>query len=96
MGWVAVVCAAVLGAMLLIVYVGSRPWRALPDDVCQEIADIPERRTNQHLVDLELHDGRIIRKVWIAYFQFPSWPYGGRTITHRFRPKDVIHAVNGQ
>ena len=52
---------------------------------------LPERRPNQHVVDLELHDGRRVRKVWIAHGKFVAL-MGGRTITQRFRPRDVAHA----
>jgi hypothetical protein len=90
-GWLWVGCAGVLGCLGLVYVLGSRPWRALPDAVCEEIAAIPARRPNQHVVDLELRDGSRLRKVWIAYGNFPA-VLGGRTITRRFRPRDVIHA----
>jgi hypothetical protein len=57
MGWIIIGGLAFLGLLALLPVLGSRPSRALPDEVCEEIAQIPQRRANQHLVDLELRDG---------------------------------------
>jgi hypothetical protein len=85
------VCGGVLAMMALVAVAGSRSWRSLPDDVCEEIAQLPMRRPNQHVVDLELKDGRQVRRVWVAWGRFPAM-IGGRTITQRYRPRQVVHA----
>ena len=93
MAWVAVglLGAALLTALGLVGVFGRRDSRALPESVCDELAAIPERRENQHVVDLELRDGRRIRKVWVAWGRYPA-VIGGRTITQRYRVGDVVHA----
>jgi hypothetical protein len=89
--WVWLVSATVLASLGLAYFIGTRPWRALPDGVCDEIAQLPTHRPNQHVVDLELKDGRVVRKVSVGYGRFPAL-VNGRTITHRYRPRDVLHA----
>ena len=93
MAW-GIVAGASAGVLVLLVLIGEltrRPARALPESVCREIARLPERRANQHVVDLELVDGRRIQKVWIAWGRYPAM-IGGRTLMHRYRPRDVVHA----
>jgi hypothetical protein len=91
MGWIAVASIAVLGMLALAYLVCTRQRRELPEPVRAEIAQLPMRRANQHVVDLELEDGRRVEKVWIAYGRFPA-ALGGRTLTQRYRPHQVVHA----
>lgn len=86
-----VVCASGLALLVLIPVFGRRDSRALPPSVCKELEAIPERRRNQQVADLELKDGRRIRKVWIAWGRYPA-VLGGRTITQRYKIRDVTHA----
>lgn len=91
MEWIAGVSVAVLGLLALAHCVSTRRGRELPEPVRAEIAQLPMRRANQHVVDLELEDGRRVEKVWIAYGRFPA-ALGGRTLTQRYRPRQVVHA----
>jgi hypothetical protein len=77
--------------MAVTALIGTRRRRAFPDAVAAEINALPERRRHQHVVDLEMNDGRVIRKVWAGYGRFPAL-IGGRTLLHRYRPRDVVHA----
>jgi hypothetical protein len=86
---------AVLAVLLLVYVVGRMPHRALPEDVIEEVSRLAPRRPNQHVVDLETSDGRVIRNVWVAYGRYPAM-IGGRTLTQRYRPKEVAHARPAQ
>jgi len=88
---VGLVGLGVLALLLLVYVVGRMPHRALPENVADELSRLPERRANQHLVDLETCDGRVIHNVWVAYGRYPAM-IGGRTLTQRYRPTDVAHA----
>jgi hypothetical protein len=88
---VVVVAALVLLGLCLAVPLTQRRNRALPPSVVEELESIPTSRANQHRVDLELGDGRIIRDVWVAWNTYPAL-VGGRTIRKRYRPSEVVHA----
>lgn len=90
--WVLLLSASFFGLLALVPRAARRPSRAFPDSVRAEILQLPERRPNQHVVDLELADGRMIRKVWVAWGQYPAI-IGGRTLLARYRPRDTLHAV---
>lgn len=89
------VSAGVLAAFGLIYVVGRSPRRALPDNVVEQMKALPERRPNQRVVDLELADGRIIRKVYVAYDRYPA-VIGGTMILGHYRPADVVCATQHQ
>lgn len=89
--WGLTVSAVFFGLLYLGYWVTRRPSRALPDSVSAEVWKVPERRSNQHVVDLELADGRVVRKVWIAWGKYPAL-IGGRTLLGRYRPRDAVHA----
>jgi hypothetical protein len=89
---IGIVSVVILLAMVVAVPYGRRPARALPDEVCVQIARLPERRKNQHVVDLHLRDGRVVRKVWIAWGRYPAL-IGGRMLMGRYRPDDVVAAL---
>jgi hypothetical protein len=84
--------AACFGALGLAVVFTRQSWRALPDGVVEQIRRLPETRPNQHRVDLELRDGRVVEDVWIAWLRYPA-VIGGRTIRARYRPSQVVGAV---
>jgi hypothetical protein len=77
--------------MGLLYWYTRRSFRGLPESVAAEIRALPERGANQHLVDLELADGRIIKKVYVAWQRFPSVS-PRRWLVHRYRPSAVVHA----
>jgi hypothetical protein len=86
-----VVSCGVFGFFIL-GYVFTRlPARSLPESVVDEVSALPMRRKDQHVVDLETNDGRVIRNVWIAWCRYPAL-IGGRTLRGRYRPKNVVHA----
>ena len=86
------VSSATLVGLLTIYWYGSREFRSLPESVCAELARLPERRSNQHVVDVELRDGRVGHKVWVAYGRYPA-VIGGRMLIRHYRPKDVVRAL---
>lgn len=88
--WTLVAVSIIGGSFFLI---AMRPSRRLPDGVCQELAAIPMRRRGQHIVDLQLRDGRVVEKVWIAYGKYVAL-IGGRTRSHSYTARDVIHATD--
>lgn len=45
----------------------SRPKYLLSDEQAAVVRALPERRRNQHLVDVTLTDGREIKGLYIAY-----------------------------
>lgn len=89
------VSATILVGMVAMYVYGRRPARALPDEVCLQIASLPERRKNQHVVDLQLRDGRVVRKVWIAWGRYPA-VIGGRMLLRHYRPNEVVAALPHQ
>ena len=94
MDWSVVALVVGVGFLVglgLVGVLGRRESRALPGSVCEEIGTIRKRRANQHVVDLELRDGRRIHKVWIANGRYPA-VIGGRTITQRYKVGDVARA----
>jgi hypothetical protein len=88
---VGILSAAVLVVLVGVYVVGRMPHRALPESVVEELSRLPARRPKQHVVDLETNDGRVIRNVWVAHGRYPAI-IGGRTLTRRYRPRDVAHA----
>jgi hypothetical protein len=85
------ICASVLAMIRGLLALGTRKHRAVPESVAAEIARLPERRRGQHVVDLELRDGRRVEGVWVAFGKYPAL-IGGRTRRDRYRPADVVHA----
>lgn len=81
----------ILLGMAMSVPLAQRKSRALPPHVVGELRQIPTDRQDQHLVDLELADGRVVKDVRIAWNTWPAW-VGGKTIRKRYRPRDVVHA----
>jgi hypothetical protein len=77
----------------LLVGAGTRPSHRLPEAVRHELASIPTRRRAQHVVDLELVDGRVVEKVYVAHGKYIAL-IGGRMRSHRFTASDVAHATN--
>ena len=73
---------------------GSQRHRRFPEDIQRQIRALPERRRGQHVVDLVLRDGRVVKKVWVAYGRAPAM-IGGRTVTQRYRPSDVVSLARG-
>jgi hypothetical protein len=53
---------------------GRRPWRSLPEPVVEKLKTIPMARPrySQHLVDLVLDDGGVIRRVYVGLGRYPS------------------------
>lgn len=92
---IVVVSGMLLLGLVALYAFGRRRARALPDPVCLQIASLPERRKNQHVVDLQLRDGRVVRKVWIAYGRFPA-VIGGGMLFRRYQPEDVVAALPHQ
>jgi hypothetical protein len=90
--WFMVIGAAIFGFLGVAYWATRLPSRALPASVSDEVRRLSERRPNQHVVDLELADGRVVRKVWIAWGKYPAM-FGGRTIRGRYRPRDAVHAI---
>lgn len=83
---------ALLGVPLgSIVLAGTRSSRRLPEAVRRELAAIPTRRWNSHLVDLEFSTGRVIEGVFVAYGKYVAL-IGGRMRSERYAASDVIHA----
>jgi hypothetical protein len=78
-------------AGLAFIAAATRRRRRLPEAVCRELALIPPVRWNQHLVDLELSDGRVVERVWIAYGRYVAL-IGGRMRSQRYAVDEVIHA----
>ena len=74
-----VVGALILGALRLVLAVGSSGSCALLDAVVKQLQAIPEQRPNQRVVDPTLADGRVARNVWIADDRYPAI-IGGKTI----------------
>ena len=77
----------------LLVGAGTRPSHRLPEAVRHELERIPTRHWHRHLVDLELADGRVVEKVYVAYGKYIAL-IGGRMRSHRFTASDVTHATN--
>ena len=86
---IAVVLLAVAG--LLFITVGTRSRRRLPEPVRRELAAIPTIRWNQHHVDLELRDGRVVEGVYVAYGKYVAL-VGGRMKQAGYAVDDVVHA----
>lgn len=86
---IAVVLLAVAG--LLFITVGTRSRRRLPEPVRRELAAIPAIRWNQHHVDLELRDGRVVEGVYVAYGKYVAL-VGGRMKQAGYAVDDVVHA----
>jgi hypothetical protein len=83
--------AAGFALMVALAAAATRPSRRLPEPVCEQIAALPERRRNQHVVDLQLSDGRVIEKVWIAWGKYIAL-VGGRMRRQRYAARDVVGA----
>lgn len=87
-----------LSVMAALTVAATRPSRRLPEPVCEQIAALPERRRNQHVVDLELIDGRVVEKVWIAWGKYIAL-VGGRMRSRGYAARDVVgarrHAAGG-
>jgi hypothetical protein len=80
-GWVILFGYVLLaGVWIVVVWVirglvsrlGWTRSRALPTPVVAGLAAIPERRPGQHLVDLELRDGRVVRRIRVDRGLYPS------------------------
>ena len=48
----------------------SRPAQTLSEDQAAAVRSLPERRRNQHLVDVTLDNGRVINGVYVAYGRY--------------------------
>ena len=80
--------AGLLGGLLLATRYGMMQRRALPDEVAEKLTAIPTVQPNQHLVDLVLRDGRVVRGVYIGYGRFPRLT--PRRLLHPYDVKSVI------
>jgi hypothetical protein len=80
-----------IGAVFLLMFFYATSKRhELPESVVQELMEIPEVRDNQHRVDLELRDGRVVRRVGVAWGRYLT--FSPRLLFRRFRASDVVHA----
>ena len=88
--WIVVASAVFFGFFGLSYLYGRREARALPPDVVAEIVALPTTRGHHHLVDLELSDGRVIHRVWVAWNKYPTLSFRG--LFERYDVKSVVHA----
>jgi hypothetical protein len=81
--------AVVLTGVLFLA--GTRPSRKLPESVRQELTTIPTQSWQSQVVDLQLADGRVVPKVYVAFGRYIAL-IGGRMRSHRYSTGDVVHA----
>lgn len=85
--YIVVVCGSILAFFALLLAFNMRASRELPPPIVEKLKGIETIRANQHLVDLTLDDGRIVKRVYVGYGRYPAM-----TPRRLFRPYDH-HAV---
>ena len=79
---------AILAAFAWVTFRGTRPAQRLSDEQVERVRVLPERRRNQHHVDVTLEDGRVVEGVYIAYGRYvvPGfWPWQRRVRAESIR-----------
>lgn len=82
--------AVIIAVFIVIALYVARPSHALPDEVAEQIRALECVRPNQHLVDLELADGTVVHRVYVAWGRYPAMSW--KTLFRRYRPGDVVAA----
>lgn len=83
--------SALLLLMPLSVWYLRRRFRALPEEVVEQVLTLPRVSSIHHAADLELDDGRIFPEVLIAFDRFPT-PPSPRRYLRGFRARRVVAA----
>jgi hypothetical protein len=72
-GAAAVLGMLVFGAFAFMGLMAARPQNIVSDEVAAQIMALRPRRPFQHLVDFEMRDGVLIRRVYVGWGRYVNW-----------------------
>ncbi len=63
----------VFGGFAFMSLMAARPQNVVSDEVAAQIVNLRPRRPFQHLVDLEMRDGALVRRVHVGWGRHVNW-----------------------